>query len=359
MNANQFTKPFKNISILFKQIFLANRFTWMQWSIILIISLLFIGMPQKPEGNDWELNTQGFWSDIPHTYLNNQNFVYPPWGLILLIPYYLMRAEGVRVLSVLTIGWLVSKRGWPLSHFLAMILSPYFLLTMSISNMDILVIILPVLIWEYAEGRRLESIGRGISLALMLLKPQCTLPIIIYLVWKNLKNWKGLLIPLTIAAFVVIPVSLIGSPPLIFQWANNLIHPSIANQRHWSINNLSLTANLGLWAALGICFAIFLMIGLLKRKKIIVWRENQTIAALLFSSMFLMPYTSMQSFIAGLAFTPSWLSFFFQWLVFLLGILTFSFYSHIHLWTFSIAIFSLLAATFVFKEIRNKTNKIE
>jgi len=47
--------------------------------MILALALAFIAMPQLPP-IDWALNTQGFWADIPHTYLSNANFVYPPWG---------------------------------------------------------------------------------------------------------------------------------------------------------------------------------------------------------------------------------------------------------------------------------------
>ncbi len=146
---------------LSKKIFLTRPTGWIQFGIVFAVALVFIWMPQR-EPIDWNLNLMGFWSNIPKTYIDNPNFVYPPWGLILLLPYYLIQAAGARILSVLTIGWLTYKREWPLLLFFAVVLSPYFLVTMAKSNMDILVIVFPVLLWEFSKGRRWEIIGRGI-----------------------------------------------------------------------------------------------------------------------------------------------------------------------------------------------------
>src|SRR5512135_923182 len=106
-----------------------------QIMILVLVAFLLIFLPQQAI-NDWDLNTRGFWSDLPNTYAN-PNRVYPPWGLILMIPYYLMGVEGARFLSVIVIGLLVIRRGWSLSRFLAIVLSPYFFWTLAMSNMDV------------------------------------------------------------------------------------------------------------------------------------------------------------------------------------------------------------------------------
>ncbi|HSR20716.1 MAG TPA: hypothetical protein VLL49_07365, partial [Anaerolineales bacterium] len=156
----------------------------MQLLVVLLVSTLFLWMPQSPT-SDWVLYTQGFWDNFPQTYLRNRNLVSPPWGLILLLPYYLMQAGGARVFSALVIAWLTRARGRPLLHFLGIVLSPYFLLTMWFSNIDILIIVLPTLLWEYSNGRRWAGVMRGLALGLFLLKPQCSILIVIYLLWNS------------------------------------------------------------------------------------------------------------------------------------------------------------------------------
>jgi hypothetical protein len=339
-------RAFHKTFSLMKQIFTTTHYEWMQFTLILIVSLAFIWMPQGTP-SDWDLNIIGFWSNIPQTYLNNQNFVYPPWGLILLLPYYLLHAVGARVFSVLIIGWLTYKREWPLSLFFAIVLSPYFMATMSKSNMDILVILLPILIWEYLTGKRWEIIFRGICLSIMLIKPQCTLFIIFYLIWKNRKEWKKVIVYLAIVALFVIPISFIGSPPLLIQWLNNITHPSPQNQYYWSINNISLTAKFNFGIALGILTLIILVLFLLIKAKVISWKNDQTIFSLLLFSMYLLPYTSQQSLSSGLAFIPSWPGLFIQWLGIGLGFVTFGFNKNIALWTFSVSLLSLLFYSFL------------
>jgi hypothetical protein len=142
-----------------KEIFFTYPNKLTQYLIILVVALFFIWMPQKPP-IDWDLNLHGFWSNIPQTYIINQNFVYPPWGLILLVPYYLISASGTRVLSVIIVGWLTHIRKWPLSLFFAIVLSPYFFWTMAKSNIDILVVVFPILLWEFSKGKKWENISR-------------------------------------------------------------------------------------------------------------------------------------------------------------------------------------------------------
>lgn len=322
----------------FELIFGSKRFGWIQWVFIILVALAFIGMPQKPQGTDWDLNTSGFWDDIPRTYLNNENFVYPPWGIILMWPYFWVGAGGARVLSVLTIGWLVHRRGWPLSSFLAVILSPYFLLAMSISNIDVLVMVLPILLWEFGEGKKGQNVLRGLALSLMLVKPQGALPVVLFLVWKSRKDWRGLAVQLAVAAALLIPISLVGSPPLLAQWLDNILTPSAMNQGFWRYNNVSLTQKWGVWIAAGTLLLVASGFALLFRKRPVAWNSNQTLAALILSSMLMMPYTSVQSLVAGLALIPSWPAFLLQWAIMTLGLLSNSFFESIHGW-------SLLATT--------------
>ncbi len=100
-----FTERFKNILDTPIQ-------NWVQHAIILGNALAFIFMPQhKPV--DWNLNTDGYWSSFSNSYADPAK-VFPPWGLILMLPYYWIRAEGTRFLSVLVIGLLAVKRRWNL-----------------------------------------------------------------------------------------------------------------------------------------------------------------------------------------------------------------------------------------------------
>ena len=324
-----------------KRLLLSTPNTLIQFLIILVMGLLYIWIPQKPP-IDWDLNTKGFWSNIPQTYLSNRNFVYPPWGLILMLPYYAIHAAGARVLSVLTIGWLTHAQKWPFSLFFAIILSPYFMLTMTKSSMDILVIVFPILMWEYAKGKRWESIARGISLSVLLLKPQGTILILVYLLWTERKEWKNILVQLGIVALFTVPISLIGSPPLLLQWLNNVIHPSSQNQYYWSVNNISLTAKFGLFISLGILFATVLIVFLLFKVGLISWKIEQTISSLLLFSMYLSPYTSQQSISSGLALIPSWPGFLVQWLCIGVGTLTFVSKSYFLLISFFVGFFSIL-----------------
>lgn len=259
-----------------------------------------------------------------------------------MLPYYLMRAAGSRVISVWVIGWLAYKREWPLTNFFFIVLSPYFMLTMTKSNMDILVIVLPILLWETAQGKRWEVLGRGLSISVSLLKPQVTILTILFLIWTSRKEWKKALAQIAIAGLVVLPISFIGSPPLLLQWLNNIFHPSYQNAVYWTINNLSLSAAYGFWIALGILSIIIFILSLLIKTRMISWNRDQTLSSLFLISMYLLPYTSQQSFSSGLAFIPSLSGFILQWLRVGYGSATFGFRDNISLWTLSIALLSLI-----------------
>ncbi len=284
-----------------------------QFGVILFLAFLYIFIPQKPP-IDWDLYNENFWSAGLHAY-DDQSLVSPPWALILTVPYYLMRAEGARSLSVLVIGWLSYRRQWSLSKFLAITLSPFFLVTMAKSNMDILVLVLPILLWEIVQGTRWQTIGRGLALSLLLLKPQGALLIWFYLLWTSRDNWRGLVKPLMIVALLTIPISIIGSPPLIMQWINNLVNPDPQNAVYWSINNISLSRYFSPTTAVIVLLVSFAALFGLMKWKMKRWCKEHTIASLLLVSMFLSPYASQQSFSSALAFIPSWASFFTQSIV--------------------------------------------
>jgi len=243
--------------------------------------------------------------------------------------------------SVLVIGWLSYQRSWSLSRFFAIVLSPFFLVTMSKSNLDILVLVFPILLWEIAQGTRWQTIGRGFALSILLLKPQGAVLIWIYLLWTARDDWYGLVKPLLIVALLVIPISIIGSPPLILQWMNNLLHPSPQNEFYWSINNLSLSRYLSpLNALLVVTVSFSTLFGFMKwgRRQ---WSSGHTLASLLLVSMFLSPYASQQSFSSALAFIPSWASFFTQSLVLFVSFKVLNYWENIPLLILLIGLVSL------------------
>ena len=342
-------KFYINILTLIRQIFFSSFYNWQQLILIFFVGLAFIWLPQQ-QPNDWELNTKYFWSNFPQTYLNNPNLVYPPWGLILLGPYYLIQASGARVLSVFTIGWFTYKRRFPFFYFLILVFSPYFLWAMVKSNVDILVIILPILLWEYSKGKRWENILRGISLSLLLVKPQCNIFLIIYLLWESRSDLKKEAVQLAILGLIILPISFMGSPPLIIQWLSNISFPSVQNRLFWAANNISLTARYNFYFAFGILFLAGILLYLFVKLKLIFWKHDQTLFLLLLCSMQLLPYSSQQSFSGGLILIPSWPGLIYQWLGVYLGFVSPALNEWIPLWTFSVSLFSILSYSFIRNE---------
>ena len=298
-----------------------------QMGVILFLALLYIFLPQRPP-IDWDLYNNNFWSAGFQAY-NDQTIVSPPWAFILMMPYYLMRAEGARMFSVLVIGWLSYRRSWSLSKFLAITLSPFFLVTLSKSNMDILVMVFPILLWESVQGTRWQTLGRGFALSLLLLKPQGAVLIWIYLLWTSRDNWRELVKPMLIVALLTIPISVIGSPPLLLQWINNLQYPDPQNVIYWSINNMSFSTYYSPLISLLVIIVSFLSLwGIMKWKRKL-WCRGHTIASLLLASMFLSPYASQQSLSSALAFIPSWASFFTQYIVLGVSLRTIEYWAYI------------------------------
>lgn len=322
-----------------RQLFRTPIASRQQFGIILFLAFVYIFIPQMSP-IDWDLNTKDLWSAGLNVYADPSK-VYPPWGLILMVPYYLMRAAGARVFSVLVIGWLSYRRRWSLVMFFAIVLSPFFLVTMSKSNMDILVLVFSVLLWEAVQGTRWQTVGRGFALSILLLKPQGAILIWIYLLWTSREDWKGLIKSLLIVALLVIPISLIGSPPLFIQWLNNLVNATPENAYYWSVNNISLSSYLSPLSALVVLIVSFILLSGMMRWKGRHWSKGHTLASLLLVSMFLSPYTSQQSFSSALAFIPSWGSLFIQSVILMISFKFLRYWDFIPLLMLTIGIASI------------------
>lgn len=289
------------------------------WGIILVVALTFIFL--KPaEYSDWELNTRPLRDGLAA--YQHKSAVYPPWDLILLWPYYFLTELGSRVASVLVVGWLAARCQWSLLRFFAIVLAPPFVWTMRLYNLDVLVLLLPVLLWVTAEGSPRQSLGRSLALLLLLVKPQGGYLLLAYLLWVHRRSWRAMIPLVALMLLVTIPISLVGSPPLFLQWIDNLRHPSALNQMWWKDNNISLTADYGLGIACFVTAGAFVAVYAAKRQRARGWTHNHTYATLLMVSMLLSPYTSNQSAVAALAFVPSSPAFILQHMVYLGGAIT-------------------------------------
>lgn len=155
-------KPGRELSVrtTLNNLFLTPIVSRQQWGLIGLIALAFIAMPQL-DYNDWERNTEGLFDGL--RIYHNPNAVYPPWALILLWPYYLLTSPGSRVASVLVVGWLAARRRWTVATFLSIVFSPFFIWTMLLSNIDVLALLLPVVLWESTRHTRWQSLGWSVS----------------------------------------------------------------------------------------------------------------------------------------------------------------------------------------------------
>ena len=183
--------------------------------------------------------------------------------------------------------------------------------------------------------------GRGFALSILLLKPQGAILIWLYLLWISRENWRGLIKPLVIVALLVIPISVIGSPPLFLQWLNNLVNSTPQNEYYWSVNNISLSSYLSPLSAVAVLIILFVLLLVVMRLKGKHWSKGHTLASLLLVSMFLSPYTSQQSFSSALAFIPSWGSFFIQSLALIVSFKIFDYWDFIPLLILTIGLASL------------------
>jgi len=303
-----------SLNSLIRGLFLTPIASHRQWGLVLAVALAYTLIPQLPLPNDWALNTSGLSKGL-NAYADG-SFVYPPWALILLWPYRWLTIPGTRAASVLVVGWLASKRRWTLLRFSTIVISPYFIWTMILCNLDVLSLLLPVLLWETAEGKAWRNVGRSVSCLLLLLKPQSGILMIIYLCWRHRQPIRGLLAPLVVVMLVTIPISALGKPPLFYQWIQNtIIDPSRQNLEYWRINNTSLTAHVGwlpgsLIVAASLC-GTYLLMRSLDRK----WAEQHTYAGIFAVSMLLGPYASNQGLIVPLALLASWPALVMQYVV--------------------------------------------
>lgn len=301
--------------------------TWQQWLWIIAAGLVAAMLPQKI-GSDWEMNTQGLWSTFPDIY-DLPYRIYPPWSVILFLPYYWMRAQGTAFLSVMTIGWLIKRRGWTLSQFTAIFMSPLFLTTMNKANLDILVMVFPILLWEVGDGKRWQSLAWGTALSLSLIKPQGMVFVGLYWLAVYGRRWKEWLVPAVIVLLVTVPISLIGHPPLVVQWIDNILHPAAQgpNWLYWTttFNNLSWTDRIGWLPGIAAVAAVSGLVYLAVRRGLLRWTRDHWYASLHFLSFFLMPYASQQSASSGLCFLPSWYSTALHYFVIIFGVLFFGY----------------------------------
>ncbi len=282
-------------------VFTARVTSYKQWLVIGLVGLLFVFMPQLPN-NDWQRNA----ADIPLglSLYTDPAYVYPPWALLFFLPYYLLTAAGARVASVLVIGLLAQRRGWTVAQFLSVALAPLFLWSMALSSADVLLLLIPLLLWEL-EGRW-QPLLRGFAVAVLLLKPQVSMLLLLYWLWTLRRQPRQILLILAVAVAVTLPVSMIGSPPLLAQWFQNLTHPVAANLDHWVYNNLSLSVRYG-WA-FGLAVVALTFGGLLfylhmRRKRL---PPDAPISLSLSATMLLAPYAANQGAIVPLALHPSW-----------------------------------------------------
>lgn len=272
-----------------------------QWGIVAVVGLAFVFIPQLPPPSDWARNTEPVVSGILYA---NPDFVYPPWSIPFLWVYRLLSAPGSRLASVLVLGWLTALQRWPLWHFFLIVFSPYFLWTMTISNADVLVLVLPVVLWDAVDGSRWQTAGRSTALVLALVKPQGSWLLILWWLWRTRTRLRQWLVPGAVAGGLIVTFSLVGKPLLFLQWMHNVAHPSPTNQHFWAINNVSLTSAYG--AAWGMLLVIAggALLAALFRWRGRPWTPDHTVAALFLAAMQAAPYTSNQSIIAPLAFVP-------------------------------------------------------
>lgn len=284
-----------------RAVFAAKVTSYPQWLIIAAVGLLFVFMPQLPN-NDWQRNA----SQIPLglSIYSDPAYVYPPWALLLLFPHYLLGSAGTRVASVLIIGLLAQIKGWSLGQFLSIALAPLFLWTMVLSSADVLILVGAVLLWDWNVS--LRALPRGLALALLLLKPQVTFLLVLYWLWTLRRQPRELLSILAVGVLITLPISLLGTPPLLLQWVTNLTRPVAANLDHWVYNNLSLTYRYGLPFALVVVVVAFGALYLWLRRRGRAWSHDAANSTALTVAMLTAPYASNQSAIVPLALHPSW-----------------------------------------------------
>ena len=271
--------------------------------LIGLIGVLIYFAPQV-NPNDWEINTSQLFNGL--SIYTNGEFLYPPWSLLLLWPYRLIQSYGARLFALIVTAWLASSRGWSLGRLLSIVFNALFFYAIMFSNLDMLVLTFPVLLWEQSSKWKSPWFFWGVSVSLMLLKPQGMIFLLPYLIYQRRQQKRTLLYAFLLASLLIVPISLVGSPPLFIQWLRNIFAPTSANQYHFGTNNISLVSRVGwIWGPLivaAVFYGVYALVKLKERK----WTSNHMYASLLLASMLISPYTSSQSAIAGLVFVPSW-----------------------------------------------------
>jgi len=309
----------KYLSEKLKQIFSVPVSSPFGLVMIGLIGVLIYFAPQV-NPNDWEINTSQLFNGL--SIYTDGEFLYPPWSLLLLWPYRLIQSYGARLFALLVAAWLAYSRGWSLGRLLSIVFNALFFYAIMFSNLDMLVLIFPVLLWEQSSKWRGSWLFGGVSISLMLLKPQGMIFLLPYLIYQRRQQRQTLLYAVLVTLLITVPVSLVGSPPLFLQWFNNIFSPTSANQHHFGTNNISLVSRVGwLWGPLLVAAVFYGTYGLMKRMGK-VWTQNHNYASLLLASMLISPYTSSQSVIAGLVFVPSWKATILQYAVLALVIVT-------------------------------------
>jgi hypothetical protein len=176
---------------------------------------------------------------------------------------------------------------------------------MILSSADTLILLLPILLWN--AKTRWQGAARALALALLLLKPQVSFLLVLYLVWTLRRQPRALLFTLAPLLLITLPISLLGSPPLLVQWLDNILNPVNVNLDHWVYNNLSLTYRYGLPFALSVVVLAIGGMHWLMRRRGYHWTQDHIYAALFLASMLLAPYASNQSAIVPLILLPSWM----------------------------------------------------
>jgi hypothetical protein len=148
---------------------------------------------------------------------------------------------------------------------------------------------------------------------MLLLKPQVGLAVLLPRLWEIRRDPAQIVKILSITTLIILPISFLGSPPLIVQWLENISSPTLENQGWWTSNNLSMTVTLGLWPALAMISSVFIILALLLSRMHKPWTRRHTDSALFTGSMLLSPYASNQSAVIPLAFHPAWRVTVLQW----------------------------------------------
>ena len=93
----------------FSELFSRSMSDVRAWGLVIVIAFGVIFTPDIVNPNDWELNTTNLTDGL--SIYENEDYVYPPWSLVLLWPYSLMTAEGARMTAVVVIAWMSYLRG--------------------------------------------------------------------------------------------------------------------------------------------------------------------------------------------------------------------------------------------------------